>query len=506
MKATLGMTEILLGQGYYQRFDPKLAEAAQPYPPLGALIAAACLRQAGHGVTLFDSMLAASPAEWVRTLERSRPAVAVVYEDSFNYLSKMCLGRMREATFAMLQAARARGCLTLVSGSDATDHDAEYLAHGATAVIRGEGEATLCEAVGALTDGGEADLRRVAGLSLRGPGGAVVRTPARPFVKDLDALPRPAWELIDWDSYRRIWRRRHGYHSVNLATTRGCPYHCNWCAKPIYGQRYAVRSPQAVAEEMAWLKRTYAPDHFSFVDDIFGLRPGWVEEFARAVDAEDARLPFRCLTRADLLGDDTVAALRRAGCRTVWIGAESGSQRILDAMEKGNTVEDIRLAASRLQAAGIEVGFFLQFGYPGETREDIDLTRRLVEECRPDDIGVSVSYPLPGTRFHERVKAELGAKQNWDDSNDLAMMYRGPFSTEFYRALHRVVHQEFRLRRLRGRARRPRQTASMLYHAVTLPWARRRMERLARRPHQGIGPLRASLSPAQAAVPSEQGS
>jgi anaerobic magnesium-protoporphyrin IX monomethyl ester cyclase len=506
MKATRGMTEVLLGQGYYQRFDPKLEEAGQPYPPLGALIAAACLRRAGHAPSLFDSMLAASPREWDEALSRTRPAVAVVYEDSFNYLSKMCLGRMREASFTMLEAARARGCVTLVSGSDATDHDAEYLARGATAVIRGEGEATLCEAVDALAAGGEPALRSVSGLSLRGGDGSIVRTAPRPFIKDLDALPLPAWDLVDWDRYRRVWRSRHGYHSINLATTRGCPYHCNWCAKPIYGQRYAVRSPQAVAEEMALLKRTYAPDHFSFVDDIFGLRPGWVEEFARAVDAVDARLPFRCLTRADLLGDDTVAALRHAGCRTVWIGAESGSQRVLDAMEKGDTVEDIRRAAARLHAAGIEVGFFLQFGYPGETREDIELTRRLVAECRPDDIGISVSYPLPGTRFYERVQAQLGAKRNWDDSNDLAMMYRGPFSTEFYRALHRVVHQEFRLRRLRGRVRRPRQAAAMLYHAVTLPWARRRLERVARRPHEGIGPLRAALSPAQAAVPSEQGS
>ena len=504
MKATRGMTEVLLGQGYYLRFDPKLQAAAQPYPPLGALIAAACLRESGHEVSLFDSMLASSPREWEGALERARPAVAVVYEDSFNYLSKMCLGRMREASFAMLRAARDRGCLTLVSGSDATDHDEEYLAHGATAVIRGEGEATLCESIGAIASGGAEALHQVAGLSLRGHDGRVVRTAPRPFLKDLDALPHPAWDLVDWERYRRVWRSRHGYHSVNLATTRGCPYHCNWCAKPIYGQRYAVRSPRSVAEEMAWLKRTHAPDHFSFVDDIFGLRPGWVEEFAREVASHDARLPFRCLTRADLLGDDTVSALQRAGCRTVWIGAESGSQRILDAMEKGNTVADIRGAASRLHAAGIEVGFFLQFGYPGETREDIDLTRRLVAECRPDDIGISVSYPLPGTRFYERVKAELGAKRNWDDSNDLAMMYRGPFSTEFYRALHRVVHQEFRLDRLRGRARRPRQAASLLYHAVTLPWARRRLEHLARRPHDGIGPLRAGLSPSQAAIPSEQ--
>jgi anaerobic magnesium-protoporphyrin IX monomethyl ester cyclase len=506
MKATRAMTKVLLGQGYYLRFDPKLEAAGQPYPPLGALLAAACLRESGHEVSLFDSMLASSPREWEKALERDRPAVAVVYEDSFNYLSKMCLGRMREASFAMLRSARALGCVTLVSGSDATDHDDEYLAHGASAVIRGEGDVTLCEAVGALASGGEAALREVAGLSLRAPEGAVVRTPSRPFLKDLDALPRAAWDLVDWDRYRRVWRSRHGYHSINLATTRGCPYHCNWCAKPIYGQRYAVRSARGVAEEMAWLKRTHAPDHFSFVDDIFGLRPGWVEEFAREVESLDAKLPFRCLTRADLLGEGTVAALKRAGCRTVWIGAESGSQRILDAMEKGNTVEDIRQAAGRLHAAGIEVCFFLQFGYPGETREDIDLTRRLVAECRPDDIGVSVSYPLPGTRFHERVKAELGAKRNWDDSNDLAMMYRGPFSTDFYRVLHRVVHQEFRLARLRGRVRRPRQAASLAYHAFTLPWARRRLERLARRPHEGIGPLGTALSPAQAAVPSEQGS
>lgn len=506
MKAIRGMTEVLLGQGYYQRFDPKLEAARQPYPPLGALIAAACLRESGHEVSLFDSMLASSPREWERALARVGPRVAVVYEDSFNYLSKMCLGRMREASFAMLAAARARGCLTLVSGSDATDHEAEYLAHGAAAVIRGEGEATLCESVAAIASGGESALRAVAGLSLVGPGGTVVRTPPRPFLKDLDALPRPAWDLVEWDRYRRAWRSRHGYHAVNLATTRGCPYHCNWCAKPIYGQRYAVHSAARVAEEMAWLKRTYAPDQFSFVDDIFGLRPGWVEEFAREVEAQGARLPFRCLTRADLLSAETVAALRHAGCRMVWIGAESGSQRILDAMEKGNGVDDIRRATARLHAAGIEVGFFLQFGYPGETREDIDATRRLVAECGPDDIGISVSYPLPGTRFYERVKAQLGAKQNWDDSSDLAMMYRGPFSTEFYRALHRVVHQEFRLRRLRARARRPRQTASMLYHAATLPWARRRLERLAGRPHEGIGPLRAALSPAQAAIPSEQGS
>jgi radical SAM superfamily enzyme YgiQ (UPF0313 family) len=130
----------------------------------------------------------------------------------------------------------------------------------------------------------------------------------------------------------------------------------------------------------------------------------------------------------------------------VWLGAESGSQKILDAMEKGDSVDDIYQAAEYLQRHKIEVGFFLQFGYPGETWQDIEKTLKMVRECKPDDIGISVSYPLPGTRFFERVKDELGLKQNWDDSEDLAMLYRGPFPTEFYRILHRRVHYEFRTR------------------------------------------------------------
>jgi anaerobic magnesium-protoporphyrin IX monomethyl ester cyclase len=203
-----------------------------------------------------------------------------------------------------------------------------------------------------------------------------------------------------------------------------------------------------------------------------------------------------------------VRALAAASCRSVWIGAESGSQRILDAMEKGTRVEQIAAAARRLHEAGIEVGFFLQFGYPGETREDVERTLELVRECRPDDIGVSVSYPLPGTKFHARVAAQMGEQQNWRDSEDLAMMYRGPFSTAFYRSLYRVVHKEFRIRRLRdggtpggGRLRR---LAALTYHSATLPFARARMERDARLPHQGLGPLPVELQPDAAAIPTQQ--
>jgi len=276
---------------------------------------------------------------------------------------------------------------------------------------------------------------------------------------------------------------------MNMITTRGCPFHCNWCAKPIWGQRYHTRSPENVIAEMRWLKEQYHPDHIWFADDIFGLKPGWLARFGYLAQAQGG-IPFKCLSRADLLvRPGEITALKRAGAEIVWMGAESGSQKILDAMDKGIQVEQIHEAARRLKAEGIRVAFFLQFGYPGETRADIAKTLQLVRECAPDDIGISVSYPMPGTKFFTAVQEQMGDKQNWQDSGDLAMLYHGPFSTDFYRALHGVVHKEFRARKAwRALKHRfaPRQVGRLVTNLLTLPLARWQMERLAARPNGGM--------------------
>src|SRR5438477_9808954 len=259
--------DVLFGQAYFLRFDPKLWEAQQPYAPLGALYAAACAREAGYQVALFDAMLASSEQEWTAALDRHRPRFAVIYEDNFNYLSKMCLLRMRQAALTMIDAARARGIMTIVAGADATDHPATYLDRGADVVIAGEGEVTLVEALDVLTGKRTDSLQSIAGVCIRDENGHLRRSSSRDIIRDLDALPFPAWDLVEVPRYRAIWRRRHGYFSMNVVTTRGCPYHCNWCAKPIYGQRYNARSPEHVVDEMAWLNRTYVPDHLCFSDD-----------------------------------------------------------------------------------------------------------------------------------------------------------------------------------------------------------------------------------------------
>jgi anaerobic magnesium-protoporphyrin IX monomethyl ester cyclase len=468
------MTQILLGQSYFLRFDPKLWEAMQPYPPLGTLYAASYLRKHGYEVALFDAMLAESEEEWGKALDEHRPQYAILYEDNFNYLSKMCLLRMREAAFKMIHMAKERGCTVILCGADATDHYSIHLEKGADYVLIGEGEETLIELLSHLSM--EKDTQQITGLVSR----QTSNVKRRLDIADLDKLPFPAWDLVNVEKYRAIWLQRHGYFSMNMVTTRGCPFHCNWCAKPIWGQRYHSRSPENVAEEMKWLKDIYRPGHIWFADDILGLKPGWIPRFADALHEQGSLIPFKCLSRADLLTrKGEVDALARAGAQTVWMGAESGSQKILDAMDKGTRVEQIHEAARRLKRAGIRVGFFLQFGYPGETREDIEKTSQLVRDCDPDDIGISVSYPLPGTKFHNAVSEQMGEKQNWQDSNDLAMLYQGPFSTEFYRKLHSVVHKEFRARKAWKSLKSGRDLARLGYNLLTLPVARMQLNRLA---------------------------
>lgn len=432
------MADVLLTHSNHLYFDAKQVQKMQPYPPLQTLLAASVLEQAGIQVALFDPTLTA-PDEFKQALARHRPRRVVVCEDDFNFLSKMCLGRNRELAFSMAATSRRSGIPAAVHGSDSSDHVREYLDAGFDAILIGEVETTLLE----LAQG--APYSQIHGLAYRQePLGPIRYNSPRPLRTDLDALPLPAWDLVDMAQYRRAWRHAHGYFSLNLASSRGCPYSCNWCSKPIYGTTYHARSPRSVAAEMLHVKTRFAPDHIWFADDIFALSGKWTEAFADEVERLDAALPFKMQSRCDLMTRPTAAALRRAGCAEVWMGAESGSQQVLDAMDKGIRVEQIAEARHNLRRHGIRACFFLQFGYPGETWSDIERTIRMVRENQPDDVGISVSYPLPGTKFFDLVADQLGQTTNWRNSGDLAMMFRGTYSSEFYRALADALHGEVR--------------------------------------------------------------
>jgi anaerobic magnesium-protoporphyrin IX monomethyl ester cyclase len=454
------MLSILAGHSYFLIFDRKQRERAKPYPPLATLQVAAGLRLAGHSVVVFDAMLADGVHDYERELRRVRPQLALFYEDNYNFLSKMCLGAMREAACAMIAAARRAGARVIVAGSDASDAPEAYLAAGAELVLIGEGLATLRALVDRLdANSTVATADWIDGLIgvASTVKGKVVHSRFGIHPPDPRPPPLAAWDLIDIERYRSVWRAAHGHFSLNMAASRGCSFRCNWCSKPIWGNRYLQRDAGEVAAEMAHLKRVFAVEHVWFSDDIFGLRVDWVNEFAQAVRAADGAVPFVIQTRADLVTEAMARALQEAQCVEAWIGAESGSQRILDAMNKGTTVAELATARRRLAAAGIRVGFFIQLGYLGEQLDDLLATRALIEDLQPDDVGVSVSYPLPGTKFYDMVKAQLQSKSHWQESNDLEMMFEGTYRSDFYRAVRDLLHGQVEIKSLDAAARRDAQ-------------------------------------------------
>jgi anaerobic magnesium-protoporphyrin IX monomethyl ester cyclase len=442
------MLKIQLAHSYFLRFDQKQWERGKPYPPLATLQVAAMLRGMGHEVTLFDAMLADGVDEYATTLPGACPDVVLLYEDNFNFLTKMCLDSMHEAACRMVSEASAAGARVVVAGSDASDRPQALLEAGADAVLIGEGIAALCELTRRLDqDRGIDAAHWVSGIpgvaSLSGDHVDAMSVGALPPDRQLSG--EAAWDLVDMERYRRLWQERHGYFSLNMVASRGCPFRCNWCAKPIWGNHYKQRSARDIAAEMGFLKRTFRPDHIWMADDIFGFRADWLAEFSEHLGELDGSVPFTIQIRANMITERMAAALEEAGCVEAWIGAESGSQRILDAMAKDTSIEDLVAARMRLGKHGIRVGFFIQLGYLGEQLDDLLATRALVARAAPDEIGVSVSYPLPGTLFHEQVKAQLGEKTRWQDSGDLAMMFHGAYDSQFYRSFRNLLHQQVEL-------------------------------------------------------------
>ncbi len=412
----------------------------QPYLPLGTLYAATALRSQGIATDVFDAMLEVPEDGFLAALKCSSAKIVVVYEDDFNFLSKMCLTRMREVAWSMACAAKDAGAIAVVHGSDATDHPELFLDNGFDYVLCGEAENLLVDLCRAILANVHVPL--LDGLVLKDVSGRLLRGAQR-LARNSDwaQLALPARDLVELEPYRTAWTSTHGYFSTNMVASRGCPFRCNWCAKPISGDRFQLRAASAVAEEMAMLKHA-GVDHIWFGDDVFALNHRWIEQFAIEITSRDAALPFKIQSRADLMSESTVRHLKAAGCVEVWMGVESGSQAILDAMDKGITLDQVTVARERLRYVGIRACFFLQFGYPGETWAELQQTIDLVRRLRPDDIGISFSYPLPGTVFYERVQSQLGIKRNWTDSDDLCIMFEAAYTTEFYRAVREALHAE----------------------------------------------------------------
>jgi anaerobic magnesium-protoporphyrin IX monomethyl ester cyclase len=412
--------DLLLTHGYFLADDPKEREIMKPYAPLGLLYLSSHLRAKGFGVEIYDSTFG-SREELFRLIETERPPVVGIYGNLMT----------RRNILAIAQAAKANGCRVVLGGPEPPNYAYEYLNAGADAIVRGEGEVAL-EAF--LTT---EDLSRVPGVEYRGG-----RTGPAPLIPNLDAQPWPDRERVDIPRYLSAWRGRHGRGSVSVITARGCPYHCRWCSHSTYGKTHRRRSPGAVAEEVAWIVDRYEPEMLWMADDVFTIHPGWILKYAEAMRQRNLRVPFECITRADRMNAQMARVLASLGCFRVWIGSESGSQKILDAMQRGVRIEQVREAVRLLREEGIETGMFLMWGYEGEDLGDIEATVEHVKECRPDVFLTTVSYPIKGTPYYEEVAARLVRIGDWGASTDREVSIRGRHSRRFYQFADQLLKSE----------------------------------------------------------------
>ncbi|MGI6374373.1 MAG: B12-binding domain-containing radical SAM protein [Anaerolineae bacterium] len=438
--------DILLCHALVLARDPVERRLMTPYFPLGILYLAATLREAGYTVALYDGCFEPDLESFERALDDHQPRLVGI----------TALSTVRANALELAARARRRGLPVIVGGSDPTGQPEHYLAQRdgerylVDVVVGGEGEETILELLPALLSvPGSHDLAAIRGIAYR-RADEPVRTGPRPLRRDVDAIPLPARDLADLDAYQRAWRAAHGYSSLSIIASRGCPFECAWCQKSVFGRSCRLRHPEAVAQELALLREAYHPDQVRIVDDVVGIDRRWVGAFRDAVVARGPVVPFECLSRVDLVDREVLTWLKEAGCVRIQFGAESGSQKVLDAMHKGTRVEQIHTAAALCRELGIEVYFFIMVGYPGEEWGDIRATVRLLRKTRPTRFSSTIAYPLPGTPFHEQVRDRLAAAPDWDYTAENRMIYRGRYSTRFYRWVQRLLQHEWQCARLRA--------------------------------------------------------
>jgi radical SAM superfamily enzyme YgiQ (UPF0313 family) len=430
--------DLLLTHGYFLYEDPKELQIMKPYAPLGILYLCSHLRNKGFEVEVFDTTFS-SREQLFRTLHTERPTVLGIYANLMT----------RKNVVQILQVARAAGWTCVVGGPEPGAYPREYLDAGAHVVVRGEGELTMEALLPLLRRGDLELLETVEGIAFVNPRGELQQTPRRAHIGDLDLQPWPARDAIDIKKYVTTWREAHGQGSVSLITARGCPYRCRWCSHQVYGQTHRRRNPVSVVDEFEWLVSEYQPDMIWIADDVFTIHHGWIRKYAEEMRRRNLRIPFECISRADRLTPEITDLLAELGCFRLWIGSESGSQRVLDSMQREVTLSEVQTTVELCRERGIQTGMFLMWGYEGEELRDIEATIEHVKRAGPDIFFTTVAYPIKGTPYYEQVADRLVQLKSWAEGSDRDISIKGRHSRNFYEHADSLLRNEVALHRER---------------------------------------------------------
>jgi len=432
------MADLLLTHGYFLSEDEKERQIMKPYPPLGLLYLSAFLKSGGFSVEVFDSTFAEFAA-----LEKAFAATPGGVVGIYTNLMT------RRNVLRIVRAAKLHRWTVVLGGPESANYIAEYLDAGADVIVTGEGEVTLTELLRTLPQHGVHRLHGVHGIAFRDEEGRIVSNAARVRIPDIDELPFPDREAIDHGLYLDAWKTHHGASSINLITARGCAYKCNWCSHAVYGHSHRRRSPSNVADEMQWIIDRYDPDQVWYADDVFTISHPWLASYTAELKRRGIHRPFETITRADRLQNEGAAGLLRdLGCYRIWIGSESGSQKILDAMQRGVKVEQVRKACALAKAHDIQVGMFLMWGYEGEELEDIAATVEHVKATRPDIFFTTVSYPIKGTGYFDKVRERVRSPIVWQEATDRDYVIDGRHGHDYYKLADQWLRNEVEAFRL----------------------------------------------------------
>jgi anaerobic magnesium-protoporphyrin IX monomethyl ester cyclase len=449
--------DILLTHGYFLYEDAKELQIMKPYPPLGILYLCSHLRQKGLNVEVFDSTFSSRELLF-KQLQQGPPSVLGIYAN---------LGT-RPNVAEILRVAKEAGWQTVVGGPEPAAYIDEYIEAGADVVVIGEGELTLEELIPVLRSRSTDTLHHIAGIAFRSPDGRTIQTEARAQIPDIFGQPWPAREAIDMTPYFEAWHKHHDMRSVSLIATRGCPYRCRWCSHTqVFGRTHRRRDPISVANELEWLIEQYHPDMAWMADDVFPIHSGWLFQYAAEIKRRGLRLPFECTSRADRISPQVADALAELGCFRVWIGSESGSQRILDAMERDVTVEQVQTAIALCRSRGIQSGIFLMWGYEGEEISDIETTIEHVKRSDPDVFLTTVAYPMKGTPYFSEVAGRIENLKPWKLGTDREVRIRGRHSRSFYKFADQLLRSEVELEQLRNKPNRDLSAISQLQSKIS---------------------------------------
>lgn len=423
---------IVLTHCYYLKEDPVEAKIMKPYAPLGLLYISGYLNQKNIKNHLFDATFS-DPQEQLLFIENKKPEIVAIY---VNLMTKINVIKL----IKILRNDAKYGFPKIVlGGPDVTYNLESYLKAGTHYIVIGEGEQTMFELYKTILEKGE--ISAVNGIAYV-ENNQVVKTTPRTKIKDLSTLPLPNRAAIDISKYLKTWKTHHGKSSMTISTQRGCPYTCKWCSTAVYGQSYRRRPANLVVEEMNILKQQYNPDSIWFVDDVFTVSHKWIKSFVEACQEQQIKIPFECITRAERLNLEILQLLKQAGCIRIWIGAESGSQKIIDKMDRRVDINQVKEAIIQTNNLGIETGTFIMLGYPDETLEDINKTIKYLKEANPKHYTITIAYPIKGTSLYTEIEKQITHKPNWENATDRQIDFKRTYSRKFYDyAVKRVVNE-----------------------------------------------------------------